>query len=240
MVFTGYRGGDDEGPSPLVSFQAASGAECKTIWNRWAGPGDSLLDRLQRAMDSLDTDAADRAVLNVLACSMGCQLAARFLVDVLAMDSPPKVGEVLLVAPDPKHRRLRRDAEESAAGITSAYDEASELWGVSGPSGSHFVGALKDVAPAASTVRIVYAREDGVAEWDGNVEVMLAEVGSLPGVKLIEAQDGEVVVEHGLAVDLGSGDHQTDVHDRLWGATRFGSGHSRKGSYATHSGQIDH
>ena len=41
------------------------------------------------------------------------------------------------------------------------------------------------------------------------------------GIELIEAIDGEVVSTNDMTVDLGVGNPELDVHDRLWEAIGF-------------------
>jgi hypothetical protein len=70
-------------------------------------------------------------------------------------------------------------------------------------------------------IRIVYCRSDGVAEWSANVELMVDELLATTGIELIEAIDGEVVSTDDMTVDLGVGNPEVDVHDRLWESVIF-------------------
>jgi hypothetical protein len=128
---------------------------------------------------------------------------------------------LLLIAPDPKYRPVGRDAEEIQAGTSSAFEEAGALWGGRGLAGPRFVSGLADVANRMERIRIVYCRSDGVAEWSANVELMVDELLATTGIELIEAIDGEVVSTDDMTVDLGVGNPEVDVHDRLWESVIF-------------------
>lgn len=221
VVFDGFRGCHDDGLSPVPSLEAALGTAVATHWNCWTGPGDSLADRFDRVLSWLDAESQHVAEVHLVALSMGCQLAARFGAHVLARTPSIEIGQVLLIAPDPKYRPVERDATETAAGVVSAYDETVALWGDASSDDHPIVSTLKAVARRATKVSIVYSRADGVAQWEDNVELMITELRSVKGVELIEARDGDIVVEHDVIVDLESTDRRSDVHERLWTAVRL-------------------
>ena len=210
LVVDGYRGRQDDRSGPLESLDP--GAD--VVWNEWVGPGDSLSGRLNRLVE-WNADRSDPSTaVNVVGLSMGCQIAARFSKRLDA------VGDVVLVAPDPKARPVARDETEVADGIVSAYQEAQQLWGGVAVPADAFAKSLVTLSARAKRVRIVYCATDGVAEWDGNVESLVSGLDGVDRVELIEAVDGERVDSFGATVDL-SAAAAGDVHERLWSATRL-------------------
>ena len=211
VVVDGYRGRQDDGAGPLASL----GLDQPTVWNRWAGPGDSLCDRADRLVE-WNAARGDRSTpVHLVALSMGCQVAVRLGEELDVVD------EVVLIAPDPKARPVDRDAAEEADGIVSAFREAQDLWDGAAVPAQPFAQALVALAARARRVRVVYCRTDGVAEWDRNVDALIAGLATVDGVRLIEAVDGETVTASGVTVDLSAGG-TTDVHERLWSATHLG------------------
>jgi pimeloyl-ACP methyl ester carboxylesterase len=208
VVLDGYRGRQGEGSGPLARL----GPDQRTVRNYWTGSGDSLSGRVDRLLkwNAARSDAS--APVHLLALSMGCQVAVRLGQDLEAVD------EVVLVAPDPKARPVERDSEEVADGVVSAFEEAQALWGGAAVPACPFTDALIALAKRARRMRVVYCRTDGVAEWDGNVDALVAGLVTVDGVELIEAVDGRVVTASGVTVDLSSGG-PGDVHQRLWSAT---------------------
>jgi hypothetical protein len=190
------------------------GLDRPIIWNNWAGPGDSLSRRVDRLLE-WNTARRDRSTpVHLLALSMGCQVAVRVGQDLEAVD------DVVLVAPDPKARPVKRDVEETAVGVVSAFEEAQALWGGVAVPARPFTEALVALAARARRLRVICCRTDGVAEWDGNVDELVAALAVADGVELIEAVDGDIVTAAGVTVDLserGTG----DVHERLWSATHL-------------------
>jgi hypothetical protein len=161
--------------------------------------------------------------MHLVGLSMGCQVGVRVLVELLADRSDLTLGQVVLIAPDPKLVPGRRDRAETEAGEVSAHDEAVELWGTAIPADA-MVPATCALLTAAERGWLVVCRSDGVAGWDGNGERLVAACRPLPGVAVVEAIDGARVWAHGLEVDLRTGvDHhgaEREVHDRLAGAIR--------------------
>ena len=196
--------------------------------NLWQGAGDSLHSRYERSAQWLDSAAHDAAALHILGYSMGCQLAVELAQRALDLgeDRVP-IGSLTLVAPDPKYRPGRQDAVERCQGITSAYDEARALWSVSGSAGPTFVEALRRVAEACETgCRIVFCKEDGVAEWADNVEIMARALEGCSAIRWIETPVGEEVRDHGLRfrldpTELSHIDCADEVHAALWYRLRF-------------------
>ncbi len=208
VVVGGYRGGTSCESGP------AAGLSGPTIHHNWAGPADSLSNRVDRLLEWNTARVDPSAPVNLVALSMGCQVA------VQVGQSIETVGEVLLVAPDPKARPVGRDAEETKAGTVSAFDEARELWSGTDVPAWPFTDAARTLATRAARLRIVCCRTDGVAEWDNNVDTFVDQLTTIDGVELIEAIDGAVVTEAGVTVDL-SAKATTDVHERLWLATQL-------------------
>ncbi len=206
----GYRGRQAEGSGPLARL----GLGRPTIWNEWAGPGDSLSDRVDRLL-GWNADRRDASMpVHLLALSMGCQVAVRVGEHLEA------VGEVVLVAPDPKARPVKRDSEETAVGVVSAFEEAQALWDGAAVPARPFTEALVVLAARATRLRVICCRTDGVAEWDGNVDELVAELATVERVELIEAVDGDIVTGRSGTVDLSEGG-TGNVHQRLWSATHL-------------------
>jgi pimeloyl-ACP methyl ester carboxylesterase len=207
VVLDGYRGRQGEGSGPLAWF----GSDQPIVRNYWTGSGDSLSGRFDRLLkwNAARSDAS--APVHLLALSMGCQVALRLGREIEAVD------EVVLVAPDPKARPVERD-DEVAGGVVSAFEEAQALWGGAAVPALPFTAAFIALAKRAGRMRVVYCRTDGVAEWDGNVDALVAELATVDGVELIEAVDGRVVAASGVTVDL-SNSGPGDVHQRMWAAT---------------------
>ena len=221
IIFDGYRGLHEGHATAAGGLEALIGSRVSTYWNYCLKGGDSLRARLDRALEWLEVRRNDITEINVIGLSMGCQIAVRFVNQASTTDASIEFGELVLVAPDPKYRPVGRDAEEIGSGTPSAFDEAEALWGNSGLAGPRFVAGLLDSANRMHRTRIVYCRSDGVAEWNANVELM---VGGLPpgeGIELVEAIDGEEVSAGGMTIDLGAGNHESDVHDRLWESINF-------------------
>jgi len=215
VVVDGYRGRQDDGSGPLANALVDHPA----IWNSWAGPDDSLCDRVERLLE-WNTARGDRSTpVHLVASSMGCQVAVRIAEELEVID------EFILIAPDPKARPCDRDGAEDANGIVSAFREAQELWNGAAVPAQPFSEALVALAARTRLVRVVYCRSDGVAEWDGNVETLIAELAAVKGIRLIEAMDHQTVTASGLTVDLSAGG-TTDVHERMWSATHIHGRHT--------------
>jgi len=147
---------------------------------------------------------------------MGCQLAVRFADQAI---STRLIGSMVLIAPDPKYRRCTQDEVETRRGDSSAFDEAKDLWGVTRGPGPEFVGALQRVASASRLAcRILYCKDDEVAEWVGNGELMVRVLAKSPGVDPTEARRGSTIRDHGMSVSVGKTD---DIHEALGTAVRF-------------------
>lgn len=216
VVFDGYRGRDGGCPRE-AAFEQAVNSTVGIYRNHWNGHGDSLSDRLGRAIDWLDAHGGDLERVHIMGYSMGCHLAVRLARHVIDSYPSVDVGLMLLAAPDPKYRPVTRDLEERAAGITSAHDEAAMLWGVQGSPGRRFVSELNAVIPLSAMPAIVYCRADEVARWASNVELMIAELTEGRFAELVEAQDGAVVAGQIVSVDLSSRSQPAEaIHDRLW------------------------
>jgi len=147
---------------------------------------------------------------------MGCQLAVCLSENIYNNDLKLRFGEVVLVAPDPKARPVERDHEETASGITSAFDEAKLLWGDNSQMFKRFLDALVKMASLADHVRIVLCRTDGVAVYTNNADHIVRHLKGIENVGIIFAQDGEIVNSHGVIIDLTAPAGRYDVHDRLW------------------------
>ena len=221
VVFDGYRGRHDGDRTAAAGLKALLGCEDSTYWNNWSDRGDSLKKRFDRASEWLELRLGNITDVNVIGLSMGCQLAVRFVHHASIKAPSIEFGQLLLIAPDPKYRPVGRDAEEIKTGTSSAFEEAVALWGGSGLAGPRFVSGLADAANRMERTRIVYCRSDGVAEWSANVELMVDELPATTGIELIEAIDGEVVSTDDMTVDLGVGNPELDVHDRLWESIIF-------------------
>ncbi|MBT4036826.1 MAG: hypothetical protein HN575_05225 [Actinobacteria bacterium] len=221
VVFDGYRGIHDGDRTAATGLEALLGCEDSTYWNNWSEHGDSLKRRFDRASAWLEVRLGDITHVNIIGFSMGCQLAVRFVHHASIRAPSIEYSQLLLIAPDPKYRPVGRDAEEIQAGTSSAFEEAGALWGGRGLAGPRFVSGLADVANRMERIRIVYCRSDGVAEWSANVELMVDELLATTGIELIEAIDGEVVSTDDMTVDLGVGNPEVDVHDRLWESVIF-------------------
>ncbi len=210
VVVDGFRGRQDDGPGPGASLPR----DQTIVRNSWTGPGDSLRDRLGRLVEWNAARGDKSAPVHLVALSMGCQVAVRLGQELDLVD------EVVLVAPDPKARLGDRDTAEAADGIVSAFREAQDLWDGAAVPSQPFAEALVALAARTRRVRVIYCRTDGVAEWDRNVDALVAELATIDGVRLIEAVDGETVSAFGVTVDLSAGE-TTDVHQRLWSATHL-------------------
>ncbi|MEE2769390.1 MAG: hypothetical protein VX833_09275 [Actinomycetota bacterium] len=221
VVFDGYRGIHDGDRTAAAGLKALLGCEDSTYWNNWSEPGDSLKRRFDRASAWLEVRLGEISDVNVIGLSMGCQLAVRFVHHASIQMPSVEFGQLLLIAPDPKYRPVGKDVEEIKARTSSAFEEAAALWGGRGPAGPRFVSGLADAANRMERTRIVYCRSDGVAEWNTNVELMVDELPATTGIELIEAIDGDVVSTDDLTVDLGVGNPELDVHDRLWESIIF-------------------
>jgi pimeloyl-ACP methyl ester carboxylesterase len=208
VVLDGYRGRQRAGSGPLEQF----GLDHRVVRNDWVGPG--LSDRADRLMEWNAVRGDTSTPVHLLALSMGCQVAVHVGQGLEVVD------EVVLVAPDPKARPGKRDSEEAAVGVVSAFQEAQALWGGVEVPARPFTDALIALAARARRLRVIYCRTDGVAEWDGNVDAFVAELATVDGAELIEAVDGGVVTASGVTVDLSDGG-PVDVHQRLWSATRL-------------------
>jgi hypothetical protein len=221
LVFDGYRGFHDDHRTAAASLKAVLGIEDFAYWNYWSRDGDSLKRRFDNASAWLEARVDDITDVNIIGLSMGCQLAIRF-VHYASIKTPSiKFGQLLLIAPDPKYRPVGRDAEEIKAGITSAFEEAAELWESREPAGPRFVSGLIEAANRMERTRIIYCRSDGVAEWSANVELMVDELPATTDIELIEAIDGETVSTGDMTIDLGIRNPELDVHDRLWESIIF-------------------
>lgn len=211
VVLGGYRGRQTEGSGPLAGVRLAQ----PIIWNDWAGNGDSLSGRVDRLLEWNASRADTSKPVHLLGLSMGCQIAVHFGQFLETVD------EVVLVAPDPKARPVKRDSEETAAGVVSAFDEAQALWGGAAVPANPFTEALVVLAAKARRLRIAFCRTDGVAEWEGNVDAFVAELATVDGAELIEGVDGHIVTASGVTVDLSAAGGEIDVHQRLWSATHL-------------------
>ena len=189
--------------------------------NQWKRPGDSLSDRFNRLTDWWNANNIQMPKLNILSFSMGCQLAVRFAENIYNTDSKLRLGEVVLVAPDPKARPVERDHEETASGTTSAYDEAKLLWSNKSQMLERFLDALVKMAIMADHIRIVLCRTDGVAVYANNVDYIVSHLNGIENVRIIIAEDGKIVNSHGVTIALTAPAGKYDVHDRLWNSVRI-------------------
>ena len=210
VVLGGYRGRQNGGSGPLARF----GIDQLIVWNDWTGPGDSLSSRVERLLQWNAARGDPAAPVHLLALSMGNHVAVHVAQNI------DVVGEVVLVAPDPKARPVGRDEQETSIGMASAFEEARAFWGGVEVPAVPFSSALVALASRARRLRVIYCRTDGVAEWKGNVDALVTGLATVDGVELIEAVDGETVVASGATVDL-SAAGTADVHQRLWSATHL-------------------
>lgn len=135
---------------------------------------------------------------------MGCQLAVKFAHFAQTFASAQShLGQLLLTAPDPKYRKGPWDLMEEQAGKTPAYEEASMLWGVKGAAGSPFTNTLGRVANAfRGGCRVVFCKNDAVAEWHQNVDIMKVTLNSCSAINWIEAMPAAVIESNGIRVSL--------------------------------------
>ena len=151
--------------------------------------------------------------IHLLAISMGCHVAVH---SAITSWVEPRLVGLDLVAPDPKYRPCARDRVEAQRGERSAFDDARELW-LAESAGPPFTAALGRVA-ASVPCRVVYSRDDEVAEWPGNVELMHTALAATQGLAWIEAATGRTVRDHGVTVSVQHGD---EVHESLADNVRF-------------------
>lgn len=172
--------------------------------NLWDGQGDSLEKRFNRSATWLRFHSDQSVELHILGHSMGCQLAVKFA--ELAQISLPdnwQLGQLILSASDPKYRWGQWDLIEKQASETPAYDEASMLWATAGAAGPCFTDTLGHVAGAFKRgVRVVFCKDDKVAEWHQNVEIMKSMLNSCSAIEWIEALPNAVVNNHGMRISL--------------------------------------
>jgi hypothetical protein len=133
-----------------VAINTRLNAEClKARWRRFKATHLSLWEK-----------PPDQ--LHVLAYSIGCHLAVRFLADWPVGES---LKTLCLLAPDPKFRSTILDDADSA------YEQAKDLWDSVGCPGDHLCLNL----PKATTdvaIRVIASKDDPVAIWEGNAELM--------------------------------------------------------------------
>jgi hypothetical protein len=111
---------------------------------------------------------------------------------------------------------------EEQAGETPAYGEASELWSIKGAAGSLFSDTLGRVADAfRGGCRVIFCKDDTVAGWHQNMDIMRSDLNSCSAIKWIEALPDAVVDSHGIRVSLSPDEiaHIKDAnqfHEVLW------------------------
>lgn len=221
LFIDGYRGQNSIDDLAVVSFVRSLKVKQVSHVNQWTGPGDSLSDRFNRLIQWWNENNINISKLNIFAFSMGCQLALRFGEYICNKDSEFRFNEVVFVAPDPKARPVGRDHEETASGITSAYDEAKSLWHYESQMLEGFLNALLKMAGMADHLRIVISQTDGVAVYKNNVDHIVRHLNGKENVGIVFAQDGEIVKSHGVIIDLTAPAGNYDVHDRLWDSVRI-------------------
>jgi hypothetical protein len=103
-----------------------------------------------------------------------------------------------------------------------AYDEASELWNIKGAAGSLFSDTLGRVADAfRGGCRVIFCKDDTVAGWHQNMEIMRSDLNSCSAIKWIEALPDAVVDSHGIRISLSSEEiahikGANQFHEVLW------------------------
>jgi len=118
---------------------------------------------------------------------------------------------------------------EEQAGEIPAYDEARKLWRVEGNAGPRFTSTLGLVAGAFRRgCRVVYCKDDRVAEWHRNVEIMRSGLNSCSAIKWIEAIPDAAVDSHGIRVSLNPDEISHVVganqfHEVLWYCSEISS-----------------
>ena len=229
VIFGGFRTETLKESQAAASFLDACGLDQSAVLaNVWNGAADSLQSRHERSLQWLSTELVHGGILHILGYSMGCQLAVKFAQTVLDhADGRTDLGSVTLVAPDPQFRRGHQDFVERQQGITSAYDEARDLWSVGDSAGPKFVEALRCVANACEYgCRIVFCKDDGVAEWADNVELMSMQLKDCAAIRWVETKVNEVTHACGVRFRLDPDDVShiacaDRTHAALWYRLNF-------------------
>jgi pimeloyl-ACP methyl ester carboxylesterase len=123
--------------------------------------GDSLKNRWERLQKRLAA-LSDEVHFYILAYSVGCHLAAR-----LAIDLRERIKSFVLIAPDPKFRTNDLDDIQSP----SAFNQVKVLWEPLLDPSERFCAKLNALSENVK-VEIVYSKDDEIALWDGNTEIM--------------------------------------------------------------------
>lgn len=139
-------------PDPLELVINGRMSEKDSLKSRWRR-AKSWVNRLSQRPDT---------TIRILGYSMGCHLAVKFAAKLPAK----RVGDLWLIAPDPKFRPTDLDKLKSP----SAYKEAQDLWDTDGLPGDRFCSNLKRLSQLV--IHVIYSRGDPVAVWDGNVKMM--------------------------------------------------------------------
>jgi hypothetical protein len=210
FFFGGWRQKRFTPPNAFSCFAATKKTVNNALLNLWQGNHESLKDRWERAKKWLETSAISEQDIHIIAFSMGCHLAVKF-VNELSNIHELQFGELFLLAPDPKYKRAAWDDQDDKRGERSAFDEARELWASDDmPPGQPFEQALAAVLHRFSRVRILSSLMDPVAVWPGNVAILEKSLGRR------ETCDWRIA-EHYCNV-LKPVDAQTEawVHDQLF------------------------
>lgn len=221
VVFGGFRGSISINDAPVISFQEVLGDDFVTYIDEYQDTEDSLSKRLKTVISLWGNEFSSISTLHVLAFSMGCHLAGRFIDHVMSSNNLVSIGHVLLVGVDPKFRPGAQDIHERTLGIESAFDEASRLWEDIGAAGKAFTETLKKISAEAVSMRVVLCDSDGITERNKNVDQLIAAFMNSDEIRMIEAIDGQDITAFNISVNLSKKSLKTrdlDVHFRLWQA----------------------
>ena len=227
VVFGGFRGGISSNDAPVISFQEILGGDFATYIDKYQDAEDSLSKRLKTVIKCWGNEFSSISTLHVLAFSMGCHLAGRFIDHVISSNNLVSIGHVLLVGVDPKFRPGAQDIHERTLGIDSAFDEASRLWEDIGAPGKAFTETLKKISVASESMRVVLCASDGITERNKNVDQLIAAFMNSDEIRMVEAIDGQHITAFNISVNLSEKNpetHDLDVHFRLWQAVSVCSG----------------
>ena len=222
VVFGGFRGNISIDDMPVIPFQGMLGGDFATYIDEHQDREDSLSKRLETVISVLgDCESCSTRTLHVLALSMGCHLAARFIDRVISSDNSISIGHVLLVAVGPKFRPGAQDTHGSTLGIESAFDEALQLWGDVGTPGRALTDTLNKISRETESIRLVLCHTDGIAERKNNVDRLVAAFMNNDEIRIVEAIDGQHINAFNISVKLSDNSSEAkdlDVHYRLWPA----------------------